>query len=74
MDWCPVTYYFFPCEAYFLCSLWSSGRHLQAIPVSLLKTKGEQAFTVKAPQIWDDLPDDLSRIEPVSYFKSLLET
>ncbi|KAF7657954.1 hypothetical protein LDENG_00020060 [Lucifuga dentata] len=55
-------------------SLRSSGSNLLTIANSNLKTKGDQAFAVRAPNLWNDLPEDLRHAKSVSAFKSQLKT
>ncbi|KAF7656077.1 hypothetical protein LDENG_00046700 [Lucifuga dentata] len=56
-------------------SLRSSGSNLLTIPNSKnLKTKGDQAFAVRAPKLWNDLPEDLRLAKSASAFKSQLNT
>lgn len=40
-------------------TLRSSGRRLLTVPGARLKTKGVRAFTVRAPGLWNDLPEDI---------------
>lgn len=42
-----------------LCSLRSSGRGLLSLPETRMKTKGERVFAIRAPRIWNDLPEDI---------------
>ncbi|KAF7656286.1 hypothetical protein LDENG_00044030 [Lucifuga dentata] len=44
------------------------------IASSNLKTKGDRVFSVRAPKLWNDLPEDLSFVKSVSAFKSQLKT
>ncbi|KAF7668202.1 hypothetical protein LDENG_00028410 [Lucifuga dentata] len=55
-------------------SLRSSGSNLLTIANSNLKTKGDQAFAVRVPKLWNDLPEDLRLAKSVSAFKSQLKT
>ncbi|KAF7642710.1 hypothetical protein LDENG_00252730, partial [Lucifuga dentata] len=55
-------------------SLRSSGSNLLTIANSSLKTKGVQVFAVRAPKLWNDLPEDLRVEKSVSAFKSQLKT
>ena len=55
-------------------SLRSSGGGLLAVPKSRLKSKGDQAFSVIAPRLWNDLPEEIRLAESVTFFKSLLKT
>ncbi|XP_061565199.1 uncharacterized protein LOC133419794 [Cololabis saira] len=43
------------------CSLRSSGGSLLEIPRSRLKTKGDRAFAIRAPSLWNDLPEEIRR-------------
>lgn len=55
-------------------SLRSSDRHLLAVPRSRLKTKGDRAFQVAAPRLWNALPLDLRTAPSEQSFKKLLKT
>ena len=55
-------------------NLRSSGSGLLSIPKVNLKTKGDRAFSVRAPRLWNDLPDEIRSAKSVSSFKSLLKT
>uniref|UniRef100_A0A672YDQ4 Reverse transcriptase domain-containing protein n=1 Tax=Sphaeramia orbicularis TaxID=375764 RepID=A0A672YDQ4_9TELE len=55
-------------------SLRSSGRGLLAVPKSRLKSKGDRAFSIRAPQLWNGLPEEIRLAESVTSFKSLLKT
>ncbi|KAF7646179.1 hypothetical protein LDENG_00192110, partial [Lucifuga dentata] len=55
-------------------SLRSSGSNLFTIASSNLKTKGDRAFAVRAPKLWNDLPEDLRLAKSVSAFKSQFKT
>lgn len=48
-------------------------RGLLSFPQAQLKTKGDIAFAVKAPERWDDLPQDIMSVESVTSFKSLIK-
>lgn len=48
-------------------------RGLLSFPQAQLKTKGDIAFAVKAPERWDDLPQDIMSAESVTSFKSLIK-
>ncbi|KAF7647893.1 hypothetical protein LDENG_00164970, partial [Lucifuga dentata] len=54
------------------CSLRSSGSNLLTIANS--KTKSDRAFALRAPKLWNDLPEDLRLAKSVSAFKSQLKT
>ena len=55
-------------------SLRSSGGALLAVPKSRLKSKGDRAFSIRAPRLWNDLPEEIRLAESVTSFKSLLKT
>ena len=55
------------------CSLRSSSRGLLVIPRSRLKIRGERAFGVRAPRLWNDLPEEIRQASSVSAFKSPLK-
>ncbi|KAF7659907.1 hypothetical protein LDENG_00291120 [Lucifuga dentata] len=55
-------------------SLRSSGSSLLTITKSNLKTKGDRAFMIRVPKVWNDLPEDLKLAKSVSAFKSQLKT
>ncbi|KAF7645694.1 hypothetical protein LDENG_00199890 [Lucifuga dentata] len=55
-------------------SLRSSGSNLLTIANSILKTKHDRAFAVRAPKLWNDLPEDLRLSKSVSAFKSQFKT
>ena len=57
-----------------LRTLRSSGKGLLEIPSSKLKTKGDRAFAVRAPVLWNALPLEIRLAESVPHFKSLLKT
>lgn len=48
-------------------------RGLLSFPQAQLKTKGDIAFAVKAPEQWDDLPQNIMSAESVTSFKSLIK-
>lgn len=52
----------------------SSGKTLVAIPQSRLKTRSDQAFFVRAPILWDNLPKEIRLVESLTSFKSFLKT
>lgn len=37
------------------------------VPQSRLKTKGDYAFSVRAPMLWNDLPDEIRLAKPVIF-------
>ena len=58
-----------------------SGRCLRSSDMALLKvhpsrcvTRGDRAFAVRAPKLWNALPVELRRAKSVSSFKTLLKT
>ena len=51
-----------------------AGTALLMVPRSRLITKGDRAFAVHAPQLWNSLPSDLRQASPVASFNSLLKT
>ena len=55
-------------------SLRSSNKGLLEVPVSYLKTKGDRAFAVVAPTLWNALPLPLKTAVSVDSFKRLLKT
>ena len=55
-------------------SLRSSGSRLLFLPVSRLITKGDRAFSIRAPKLWNDLPEEIRLTESLPIFKSLLKT
>ena len=55
-------------------SLRSSDKGLLEVPVTNLKTKGDRAFAVVAPTLWNALPLALKNAESVDGFKRLLKT
>lgn len=55
-------------------NLRSSDSALLVVPKSRLITKGDRAFSIKAPRLWNSLPKDLRLASSVTTFKSLLKT
>ena len=55
-------------------SLRSSSSRLLFLPVSRLITKGDRAFSIRAPKLWNDLPEEIRLTESLTIFKSLLKT
>ncbi|KAF7647387.1 hypothetical protein LDENG_00173130 [Lucifuga dentata] len=55
-------------------SLRSSDQALLSVPRSRLKTKGDRAFKVMAPKLWNFLPLDLRAVDTVDIFKKKLKT
>ena len=52
----------------------SSDENLLAIPQSRTKTYGDRAFSVTAPTLWNELPEELRFINSLSLFKKHLKT
>ena len=52
----------------------SSGGALLTIPNSRLKTKGDRPFAIRAPRLWNALPEEIRLAGSVNSFKSLLKT
>ncbi len=52
----------------------SSSKGLLSVPKARLISKGDRAFAVRAPKLWNSLPLDLRKATSVSSFKSLLKT
>ena len=52
----------------------SSDKALLAVPESRLKMKGDRAFSITAPRLWNSLPLELRTAESVSSFKTKLKT
>ncbi|KAF7645912.1 hypothetical protein LDENG_00196260 [Lucifuga dentata] len=52
----------------------SSDRNLLVVPKSRLVTKGDRAFAIHAPRLWNSLPEDLRLAHSVSFFKTGLKT
>lgn len=55
-------------------SLRSENQMLLAVPRSKLRTKGDRAFSVLAPLLWNKLPLGIRSAESVHHFKKLLKT
>ncbi len=55
-------------------SLRSSDQHLLTIPRARLKLKGDRAFSVAAPKLWNLLPVSIRSAQTISSFKLLLKT
>ncbi|XP_029941085.1 uncharacterized protein LOC115383145 [Salarias fasciatus] len=55
-------------------SLRSSDQGLLVVPRSRLKTKGDRAFEVVAPTLWNSLPVNLRSADTVDSFKKQLKT
>ncbi len=55
-------------------SLRSSDQQLLTIPRARLKLKGDRAFSVAAPKLWNLLPVSIRSAQTISSFKLLLKT
>lgn len=55
-------------------SLRSSDKGLLAVPCSCRKTKGDRAFEVVAPTLWNALPSDIRSAVSVDIFRRMLKT
>ncbi len=55
-------------------SLRSSDQQLLTIPRARLKLKGDRAFSVAAPKLWNVLPVSIRSAQTISSFKLLLKT
>ncbi len=55
-------------------SLRSSEQNILLVPQSRLKRRGDQAFSVVGPQLWNNLPPEIRVVSSLSIFKSLLKT
>ncbi len=55
-------------------SLRSSSENLLTVPLSRLKSKGDRAFSVLAPKLWNSLPQSVRLSSSLSGFKSSLKT
>lgn len=55
-------------------SLTSSDRAFLAVPCSCLKIKGDRAFSVAAPSLWNQLPLDICLAPSIITFKTMLKT
>ncbi len=56
-----------------VCCLRSSVA-LLAVPKSRLESKGDCAFAIRAPRLWNDLPEEIRPAESVTSVKSSLKT
>ncbi len=54
--------------------LCSSSQLLLSVPRSRYKTKGDRAFSVAAPRLWNSLPLYIRSVPSISTFKSSLKT
>ena len=55
-------------------SLRSSDQLLLAVPKSRMKLRGDRAFTVAAPKLWNKLPLHVRQAPTLQIFKSRLKT
>ncbi len=55
-------------------TLRSSGRGLLSVPHSQLKTKRDRAFKIRAPRLWNTLPEEIRQATSVASLKSKLKT
>ena len=55
-------------------SLRSEDKKLLKVPRSYLVTRGDRAFSVAAPQLWNDLPLKIRTAPDLQTFKTLLKT
>ncbi len=55
-------------------SLRSQTKHLLLVPRARLKCRGDRAFAVAGPKLWNNLPLSIRTASSVSEFKSLLKT
>lgn len=55
-------------------SLRSSDQNLLVVPQSRLKCRGDQAFSVVGPRLWNNLPPEIRVALSLPIFKSLLKT
>ncbi len=52
----------------------SANKALLYVPRSRLQFKGDRAFAVAAPRLWNQLPPDIKSAPSISVFKSRLKT
>lgn len=55
-------------------ALRSSNQLLLVQPRPRLKTRGDRAFAIATPKLWNNLPPDLSMSESIKSFKSCFKT
>ena len=55
-------------------SLRSSNQLLLEVPRSRLRTRGDRAFAITAPNLWNNLPPHVRDAQTLATFKSLLKT
>ena len=55
-------------------TLRSSSQSLLAVPRSKLKSRGDRAFSVAGPRLWNSLPLQVRSALTLEHFKSLLKT
>lgn len=56
------------------CSLGSADQLLLSVPKTKRKLRGDRAFAVVAPELWNNLPLHIKQASSLSVFKSLLKT
>ena len=56
------------------CGLRSAGKGLLKVCTATYVTKGDRAFAVRAPKLWNDLPEKIRLTDSLTSFKSLLKT
>uniref|UniRef100_A0A8C6L5A4 Reverse transcriptase domain-containing protein n=1 Tax=Nothobranchius furzeri TaxID=105023 RepID=A0A8C6L5A4_NOTFU len=55
-------------------SLRSESHHMLLVPATRLKTRGDRAFSVAGPKLWNDLPLSVRLSTSVEVFKKVLKT
>jgi len=55
-------------------TLRSSNQLLLTVPYSKKKTRGDRAFSVAAPKLWNNLPANIRQAQTIEIFKSHLKT
>ena len=53
-----------------LCSFRSLSRGILSVPGVWLTTRGDRAFSARAPKLWNELPEEIRSAESVTCFKS----
>ena len=56
------------------CNLRSSNRNLLVKPYFNLNSYGKRAFSVAAPELWNNLPEDIKSANSIDDFKRKLKT
>ena len=56
------------------CNLRSSNRNLLVKPYINLNSYGKRAFSVAAPELWNNLPEDIKSANSIDDFKRKLKT